>query len=128
MEKPAQQSQGILASLQRLLRTVLSIAQNRLELLLVEVQEERARVIEAFLLTAGVVAFASMTLALITFAVVAVFWENHRVAVLVSLSLLYLVATLVAYWRLQHRLKNWPAFSATLAELKKDKAWLDEKR
>ena len=126
MAEPAEQAQGILSSLQRLLRTALSIAQNRLELVLVEVQEERTRVFEAFLLVAGVVAFGSMTLVMITFAVVAVFWENHRVAVLVSLGLLYLVVTLVAYWRLQHRLKNWPAFSATLAELKKDKAWLDE--
>jgi uncharacterized membrane protein YqjE len=128
MEKPAEPTQGILSSLQRLLRTLLSIAQNRLELVLVEVQEERTRVVEAFLLVAGVVAFGCMTLMLITFAVVAVFWENHRVAVLGSLSLLYLVVTLVAYWRLRHRLKHWPAFSATLAELKKDKAWLDEHR
>jgi len=128
MEKPAEPAQGVLSSLQRLLRTLLSIVQNRLELVLVEVQEERTRVVGAFLLVAGVVAFGCMTLVLITFAVVAVFWENHRVAVLGSLSLLYLVVTLVAYWRLRHRLKHWPAFAATLAELKKDKAWLDEHR
>jgi uncharacterized membrane protein YqjE len=128
MAEPAEKAQGILASLQRLLRTARSIAQNRLELALVEAQEERTRVFEAFLLAGVVVAFGAMTLAMVTFAVVAVFWEDHRVAVLVSLGLLYLVATLIAYWRLRHRLNNWRAFSATLAELKKDKAWLDEHR
>jgi uncharacterized membrane protein YqjE len=126
MGEPVEQTQGILASLKRLLRTLLSIAQNRLELLLVEVQEERTRLIEAFLLAISIVALGAMTLVMVTFTVVAIFWENHRMAVLVGLSLFYLVVTLVAYWRLRHRLKNWPAFPATLAELKKDKAWLDE--
>ena len=126
MAEPAEKTPGLLGSLQRLLRTALSIAHNRLELVLVELLEERTRLFEAFLLAGVVLAFGAMALVMITFTVVAVFWENHRVAVLVSLGLFYLVVTLVAYWRLRHRLQHWPAFSATIAELKKDKAWLDE--
>ena len=126
MAEPAEKTPGLLGSLRRLLRTALSIAHNRLELVLVELLEERTRLFEAFLLAGVVLAFGAMALVMITFTVVAVFWENHRVAVLVSLGFFYLVVTLVAYWRLRHRLKHWPAFSATVAELKKDKAWLDE--
>ena len=44
----------------------------------------------------------------------------------VTLILLYLAATIVSFWRLRIRLKNWVPFSATLAELKKDKACLEE--
>ena len=50
-----------------------------------------------------------------------------RLDLLVVLILLYLAATIVACWRLRIRLKKWVPFSATLAELKKDKACLDEK-
>jgi uncharacterized membrane protein YqjE len=128
MAEPAARSQGLLTLMQRLLRTVFAIARNRLELALVELQEERTRVVETVLLVAVVVAFGSMTLAMISFTLAAIFWENHRVAVLVSLSLLYLGVTLVAYWRLRRRLDHGQAFSGTLAELKKDKACLDELR
>lgn len=126
MQAPAEQHPGLLASGRRLLATLLGIARNRLELLLVEVQEERARVIEAFILTAAIVAFGSVTLALVTFTVLAWFWETHRLAALVGLSLLYLAVTVAASWRLHHRLRTWVAFADTLAELKKDKAWLDD--
>ena len=45
---------GVFASLRRLLKTVVAIAQNRLELLLVEMQEERWRFFDALLLTGAV--------------------------------------------------------------------------
>jgi uncharacterized membrane protein YqjE len=53
--------------------------------------------------------------------------EAKRLDLLVALMLLCLAATIVAFWRLRTRLKNWAPFSGTLTELKKDKACLDEK-
>ena len=118
---------GIVASLRRLFRTVLSIAQNRLELLLVELQEERWRLFNALLLVGGVLILAGMTLMVATVTLVVVCLEAERLDLLIALMLAYLAATVICFWRLRMRLKNWAPFSATLAELKKDKACLDEK-
>jgi uncharacterized membrane protein YqjE len=127
MAEPTDPPPGLFASLKRFWRTLLAIGQNRLELLLVELDQERRRAVQALLLTLAVGALALMTLIVGTFTVVVLFWEN-RVAVLLVLSLFYLLATAGAWWKLSRMLHGWSAFSATLAELKKDKAWLEEKK
>jgi len=118
---------GFFASLRRLLRTVLDIAQNRLELFLVELQEERWQFFDAMLLVGTVLILAGMTLMVVTVTIVVICLKAERLDLLVVLVLLYLAATIVAFWRLRRRLKAWAPFSATLTELRKDKACLDEK-
>jgi len=118
---------GIFTSLRRLLKAVVAIAQNRLELLLVELQQERWRFFDALLLAGAVLILAAMTLMMGTVTLVVVCVEKKRLDLLIGLTLLYLVAVIVAFWRLRTRLKYWVPFSATLSELKKDKACLDEK-
>ena len=127
MEEPGDNPPSLFASMKRLWRTVLAIAQNRLELLLVELEEERLRAVEALFLTVAVAVLALMTLIVGSFALVILFWDDHRLAVLGTLGLVYLLATLGMWWRLRARLRTWQSFSATVAELKKDKAWLEKK-
>lgn len=115
------------ASLKRLLKTALAIAENRLELLLVEAQEERWRFFEALLLAGMVFVLALMTLLVATVAIVIVCLDHQRLDLVIGLGLIYLLATLGCAWRLRRQLKNWTPFAATLAEIKKDKACLDEK-
>lgn len=107
---------------------VLAIAQNRVELLLIEVEEERHRIVEAMVLIVAAAVLAMMTLGVVTLTVVFVFSEEYRLAALLTLSLLYLLATLAVIWRLRRHLRNWQSFSASLAEFKKDKACLNEKK
>jgi uncharacterized membrane protein YqjE len=126
MAEPADPPPGLFTALKRLWRTLLTIGLNRLELLLVELEEERRRTVQVLLLVLALGALALMTLLVGTFTLVIVFWED-RVIVLTGLFLVYLLATAGAYWKLCRRLNNWSAFSATLAELKKDKACLEEK-
>lgn len=127
MDTPGEKGAGIFASLKRLLSTVLAIAQNRLELFLVETQEERARFFELLLLAGLVIGLALLSLAMVTFALVILCLRANRFDLLAGLILLCLLATGGLFWRLRTRLKTWTPFSATLAELKKDKAWWDEK-
>ena len=68
-----------------------------------------------------------MTLMVFTVTIVVLCLKHERLDLLVALMLVYLVATVVAVWRLRIRLKGWAPFSATVAELKKDKACLEEK-
>jgi uncharacterized membrane protein YqjE len=127
MEESGERQEGLFASSKRLAGVLFAVAQNRLELFLVECQEERLRLFEALLLSVAIAALGTMTLGVMTLTVLVIFWEDHRVAALVCVGLLYLLATVAACWRLRHCLRNWPAFAATLAELKKDKAWLEGK-
>lgn len=127
MEDPGESTPGIFASLGRLLKTVLAIAQNRLELFLVECQEERWRFFDALLLAGVALILALMTLMTATITIVVVCIQADRLGLVVALMLVYLAATILAFWRLRSRLMKWEPFSATLAELKKDKTCLDEK-
>jgi uncharacterized membrane protein YqjE len=126
MEEPEESTPGIFASLGRLLRTVIVIAQNRLELLLVEAQEERWRFFDALLLAGVVLILALMTLMAATITIVVLCVKADRLDLVVALVLLYLAGTIFSLLGLRARLKKWAPFSATLAELKKDKACLDE--
>jgi uncharacterized membrane protein YqjE len=127
MEPSTEENPGLIHSLKRLGGTVLGIAENRVELLLVEVEEERCRAVQALLLIMSLAVLALMTLMLGTLTVVMLCGPEHRPAVLVIFSLLYLLATLTVFWKLRRQLSQWQSFSSTLAELKKDRACLDKK-
>ncbi len=128
MDDPAGASDGVLGSLRRLLDSGLSIGQNRLELLAVELQEEKLRLVQIFILVSAVVAFALMSLTMLSLTLVVIFWESSRLAVLGGLSLLYLLATAAAWRVLSKRLGRQSApFSGSIAEMKKDKEWLDSR-
>jgi uncharacterized membrane protein YqjE len=116
---------GIIPSLKKLLQIVLTTAANRLELAAVETQEEAARWVESLILVAALAVLGGLTLAMISLTIVLTFWEEHRLAAMLGLSILYLLAFLGTVWRLRWRFKNWDSFAATLAELKKDKACLE---
>lgn len=125
MAEPPPEPAGPLAAGRRILRTVSDLAHTRLELFLVELKEERIRIVDALLLLAVGVVCAAMTLILLTFTVVLIFWE-HRVLALVLLTLLYAGMAVGALVTLRKRLAGWNAFAATLQEFKKDRECLDK--
>jgi uncharacterized membrane protein YqjE len=127
MDEPAETGKGMFASLRRLLKTASAIAINRLELFLVELQAERLQLFDTLLLLGVVLILVAMTLLVVTVTMVVLCLRHDRLDLLVALMLFYLVATAVAVWRLRIRLKTWEPFSATVAEIKKDKACLEEK-
>ena len=127
MEPRSGRPQGILGSLRRLVQTFLAIAQNRLELLLVEFQEERRQFFEALLLAGIVLVLGTMTLAVVTCTLVVLCVHFNRLDLLLGLGLLYLLGTIFAFLRLRRHLRDWTPFAATLDELKKDLTCLEEK-
>ncbi len=127
MAEPGESRGGIFASLGRLLKTLVAVGHNRLELLLVELREEQWRFFETLLLAGLVLILAAMALAVATIAVVVLCVQAGRLDLIVCLTACYLVVAIIGFWRLRVRLRNWAPFSATLAELKKDKACWEEK-
>jgi uncharacterized membrane protein YqjE len=111
---------GVFTTLRRVAATVAAIVDNRLELLLVELKEERVHAVNAVLLVAVVVALGAFTLAMTACALSIVVWHAFGVEGLWALSGVGLLGTLLAYWRLRTRLRNWPLLPETLAQLRKD--------
>ena len=107
-------------------RRLLTIGENRLELLAVEVQEERERILHAFLLALGVAAFGLLAGLTLTAAIVVLLWAWSPVTVLLILTGLYAATGVWLYWRLIGLLRNWQMLSATLEQLRKDRECLEK--
>jgi uncharacterized membrane protein YqjE len=107
-------------------RRLVTIGENRLELLAVEVQEERERNLHAILLAFGVAAFGLLAGLTLTAAIVVLLWAWSPVAVLLILTALYAAAGIFLYRRLIGLLRNWQTLSASLDQLRKDRACLEK--
>jgi uncharacterized membrane protein YqjE len=105
-------------------RRLMTIGENRLELLTVEVQEERERLLHAFLLALGVAAFGLLAGLTLTAALVVWLWA-WPVTVLLILTGLYAAAGICLYRQLIGVMRNWQTLSASLDQLRKDRACLE---
>jgi uncharacterized membrane protein YqjE len=114
------------ATSRRFAERLLTIGENRLELLTVEVQEERERLLHAFLLALGVAAFGLLAGLTLTAAIVVLLGQYSPFAVLLTLTGLYGVAAVCLYRRLTLLLRDWQTLSATLDQLRKDRACLEK--
>lgn len=110
----------------QLARRLLTIGENRLELLTVEVQEERERLLHAFLLALGVGALGLLGGMTLTAAIVILLWPYSPVTVLLALTTLYGVAGVCLWRRLTGLTRDWKTLSASLDQLQKDRACLEK--
>jgi len=99
--------------------TGIGALQNRGELFVVELQEEKSRLIKLVVLGMGTLFLSLMTALLITGAVIFLVPENYRIYAVGGFAALYLIGTIWAIVSLKGLLKKIP-FGATLAEFKKD--------
>ena len=114
------------ASSKHFARGLLTIGENRLELLAVEVQEGRERLLHALLLAMGVAAFGLLMGMTLTAAIVVLFWAWSHVAVLLILTALYGAGGVYAWWRLNGLLQTWQTLPASLEQLRKDRECLEK--
>jgi len=109
----------------RLAQRVVAIGHNRLELLMVELQEERERLLLAILLALGSAAFGLLAGAVLTVTIVLLMWESPFPALLVLFAI-YALAAALLYLRLDRLQREWRTLSASLDQLQKDRQWLDQ--
>jgi uncharacterized membrane protein YqjE len=113
---------GLLASVQRLLATLIEIVQTRVAIVATEFEEERERIRELVMFGFLALFFLSLGLTLVTLFFAMLLWEEHLVFVLGGCALLYLGLGAIAGIVLRRRLKARPRlFASTLAELAKDR-------
>jgi uncharacterized membrane protein YqjE len=110
----------------RFARRLLTIGENRFQLLMVELREERERFLHAILLALGVAAFGLLAGVALTGAIVVLLWELSRVAVLLVLTGLYGATAIWLYRRFSLLLRDWQNLPATFDQLRKDRACLEK--
>lgn len=121
MSTPDPHSYGLFKSLRAFCQTGVALAQDRLELMIVEFSEERERTRQRFTLIALTIVFLSMGMLLLAALVILLFWESHRLLAASALTLIYLGIGGAALARLRALNREAPPpFMTTLHEFQQD--------
>jgi len=114
-----------MGSVKQLLSTLISIVSTRLELLANEVQEDRLRLAQMLLFSVLALFCFGLGVLLLTVFAVVIFWDDHRLAVPGVLCVFFFalgtVMALLLRGKAQAKSK---LFSASLAELSRDREQL----
>jgi uncharacterized membrane protein YqjE len=102
------------------------ICENRVELLLVEVLEERERMLRAFWLSLGTAVLALLAGVALTMAFVVACWEWSPLGALVILAAVYGGGAGLLYRQLSRLRRDWETLPETISELRKDREWLEK--
>ncbi|MEZ0602732.1 phage holin family protein [Paraburkholderia sp. IW21] len=108
--------------LRRIISSVSAILQTRLELVSIELGEEKDRLIGVLFLGLAAMMLATMALIALTALVAIAFWDTYRWQALAAITAVYAIAGLVCALKARSGLRNAPmVFEATLAEFEKDR-------
>jgi uncharacterized membrane protein YqjE len=114
----------IKAASKRIVRGVLDIGENRLELLVVEVQEACERLLHTILFALGAAVFALLAGMTLTAGIVVLSWNYSPILALAILTVLYGGSAAFLYVQLGRLRLEWQAFAGTLEQLQKDREGL----
>jgi len=110
----------------RMAKRALDMGENRLQLLLLEVEEERERLLQALLLALGVATFGLLAGVAFTITVLLLCWSWSPLLAVSVLTLFYGAMALFFKVRLSRLRRDWAAFSGSLSQLRKDCSCLAE--
>jgi uncharacterized membrane protein YqjE len=123
-EMPSDTVSHLTGASKRLAQRSLAICENRIELLMVEVQEERERVLRAIWLALGAVTFGLLAGVALTAVIAVAFWRESPLAALSILAALYAAVAAILYVRLARLQRDWQTLPVTLDQLRKDRECL----
>lgn len=112
---------AIAESISRLAANFLALLQTRLELISVELEEESLRLFTYLIYSLAAMFCFGIAMLLGILLIVVIYWDTHRIGVLVSLIAAFAVAAVLLGFRVRHRYHRKPRLMAhTLAELGND--------
>ena len=98
--------------------------ENRLQLLLVEVQEERERILRAVWLALGTAVFGLLAGIAVTVAIIMALWGHSPLMAVLALAAIYGIGAALFYAKLSRLQRDWQTLSGTIEQLKKDRECL----
>ena len=123
MEAPKSKPTGFLASLHALADALLGTVEERIELVAVELHEEKHRLIQTFIWICAAVFAGMMAVAFASITLVYLFWDSARLAALGGLAAFYTAAMVVIIMGFRRHVAREPRpFSTTLQEIRVDRA------
>ncbi|HEY4351874.1 MAG TPA: phage holin family protein [Paraburkholderia sp.] len=122
MTTDTQSSRAERSPLRRIFGSVFSILQTRLELIGIELAEEKDRLLAVLFLGLAAMMLAMMSLIALTALIAIAFWDTYRWQALAGITIVYAIAALICGLRARSNLHNAPAvFEATIHEFEKDR-------
>lgn len=117
---------GFLTSIRRIYDNAVAAVHSRVELIVVELQEERDRVVNILVWSGVLVFLLFLAIAALSFVLIVALWQ-YAIWVGLGLAAVYLLGAVVAAGIVRKRLKT-PLFSETVNQLRKDREWLSPSR
>jgi uncharacterized membrane protein YqjE len=120
---------GLFSSLRRALANFIELAHTRLELLSVEMEARLLNSRQVMLWSLIAVFSAALAMLMLTITLLIVFWDSHRLLAAGLITAFFAGLALSAVLVVRHRVRSRPRLlAATISELKRDAAALDEAR
>jgi len=112
-------------SITRIVSTLVTMLQTRMELVTLELEEELVRFSTYFIVALIALFCAGVAISLLVFLIIALYWDEHRVAVLLSLiGFFSLASVVIAAWLRSQFLNKPRLLEQSIGEFKKDVALL----
>jgi uncharacterized membrane protein YqjE len=124
-EETRDRGETLRGALAKLADAMLGLLRTRLELVAVEYTEERDRIARQVVLLLVGLACLLFALFFASFAVIAYYWDTHRIAAILAVAAFFVVIGAGLLWRRAEVSATSPVpFSASVAEIDKDRAAL----
>lgn len=125
MDAPTSDLQQLATTSRRVAQRLLTIGENRLVLLTVEMQEERERLLHVALIALAMAVFGLLGGMTLTAAAVVLLWPHAPGTALLGLTIIYGVVAICLWRRAAALLRDWQTFPASLDQLRKDRETMD---
>jgi uncharacterized membrane protein YqjE len=115
----------LLDSITNLARNIVSLAETRLTLFALDIQETGLNLLSLLVMSGVILTCFGLALILVTLLVVVIFWDTHRLMALGGATAFYAVAGLGLWYVVLAKFRTMPRFfAATRGEFAKDREWL----
>ncbi|PAU77980.1 phage holin family protein [Halomonas salipaludis] len=121
-------AERLFGATKRLIASLLSNGEARLRLAVVELEEERARLVTLLLLAGISLLMVMLGLTVLTLFVVVLFWETHRLLAIAASALVLLGGGLALGAWVVHLAKRPTLLKSTLRHLATDRALMETSR
>ena len=126
MDTPSEADAHLTGAIKRILWRLMAVGHNRVELLMVEMEEERARAQTIVFLSAGIAVFGLLAVLTVT-AVIACAFASHLLLALGVLAAFYCIGALLFYVKLSRMLQHWDAFTGSRDQFEMDRECLGKR-
>jgi uncharacterized membrane protein YqjE len=126
METSSDKASNLGDASKRIAHRAFVIVENRIQLLMVEAEEERGRILRAMWMAMAVVAFGLLAGVTVTVIVAVAFWNYYPLIALVVLAALYAAGAVLFYVKLLQLQRDWQTLPATIDQIRKDRECLEK--